>query len=105
MLTDTPLWDLRADVLVCHEAPSCHRYGFGALDDLAAAMRVSLVVHGHHHTDHDGAIAGGKIRVMGVGLAGVRAFDGTIIRKGQRSTGRPVLTCAAWEPKVEKPKR
>ena len=40
---------LRADVLVCHETPSCHRNGFGAIDDLARDMRVQMVVHGHHH--------------------------------------------------------
>ena len=98
------LWDQRADVLVCHEAPSCHKYGFEVLDELAQAMGVSLIVHGHHHTDYDSEIAGGRIRVMGVGLAGVRAFDGTIIRKGQRGTGRPVLDCVSWESKVEKTK-
>ena len=79
------LWRERADVLVCHEAPSCHRHGFDALDDLAEAMGVKLLVHGHHHTDYDGAIAGGLIRVMGVGLAGVRALDGSVIRPGLRS--------------------
>ena len=94
----------RADVLVCHEAPSCHPHGFRALDDLAAAMRVWLVVHGHHHTDYDATINDGRIRVMGVGLAGVRAMDGSVIREGQRSTGRPVLACAAWKSKVEKTK-
>ena len=43
------LADLRADVLVTHEAPSPHRYGFEEIDLLAAAMGARLVVHGHHH--------------------------------------------------------
>ena len=88
------LWDQRADILVCHEAPSCHRHGFSAIDDLAEAMGVSVVVHGHHHTDYDATISGGRIRVLGVGLAGVRRLDGTTIRRGTRS----VVDCVPWKP-------
>lgn len=43
----------RADVLVCHEAPSSHKFGFVAIDALAQAMGASMIVHGHHHTDYD----------------------------------------------------
>ena len=42
---------LRADILVTHEAPSCHPHGFGALDELARSMRVVRTFHGHHHDD------------------------------------------------------
>lgn len=42
---------LRADLLVTHEAPSCHRNGFEALDELARSMRVVRSFHGHHHDD------------------------------------------------------
>jgi len=42
---------LRADILVTHEAPGCHPYGFAALDDLARSMRVARSFHGHHHDD------------------------------------------------------
>ncbi len=79
------LWDQQAEVLVCHEAPSCHKHGWTALDDLADAMGVSVVIHGHHHTDYDSTICDGRIRVFGVGLAGVRQLDGTIVRRGVRS--------------------
>ncbi len=41
----------QADILVLHEAPSCHRYGFAALDELARHMGVKRVFHGHHHDD------------------------------------------------------
>lgn len=41
----------RADVLVTHEAPSCHPYGWAALDDLARAMGVKRTFHGHTHDD------------------------------------------------------
>lgn len=43
----------RADVLVTHEAPGGHPYGWPALDDLASAMRVQLLVHGHLHKQID----------------------------------------------------
>ena len=40
---------LSLDVLVCHEAPLPHRYGFGALNALAGLTGARLLVHGHHH--------------------------------------------------------
>lgn len=39
----------RADILVTHEAPGCHPYGFQVIGDLALSMRVKHVFHGHHH--------------------------------------------------------
>ena len=60
----------RADILVAHEAPSTHRHGFAALDDLARALRVRLVVHGHHHTSLTGMTTDG-IAVIGLGKAEV----------------------------------
>lgn len=44
---------LRADILVLHEAPSCHPYGFPTLDVLAQTMGVTTVFHGHHHDSAD----------------------------------------------------
>ncbi|MDX7680044.1 metallophosphoesterase family protein [Aeromonas caviae] len=47
---DIKLFDgLKADILVCHEAPQDHPYGFHAIDDLANCLGVSKVIHGHHH--------------------------------------------------------
>ncbi len=43
----------RADVLVTHEPLGGHPFGWNALDELAAAMGVQLVVHGHLHADID----------------------------------------------------
>ena len=60
----------RADILVAHEAPSTHQHGFAALVDLARALRVRLVVHGHHHTSLAGVTADG-IAVIGLGKAEV----------------------------------
>ena len=62
------LSDARADILVCHEAPSSHPFGFGAVDDLATALGVRLVVHGHHHRSYVGASRDG-VEVRGLGVA------------------------------------
>jgi predicted phosphodiesterase len=58
----------RADVLVVHEAPSTHENGFRAIDDLGAAMRARLIIHGHHHRSYEAMLASG-VRVRGLGLA------------------------------------
>jgi predicted phosphodiesterase len=68
------LADMRADVLVTHEAPSCHRYGFQEIDLLAEAMGASLIVHGHHHEPYRSEIAGG-MPVIGMGQADVLKID------------------------------
>lgn len=59
------LWDQKADILVLHEAPECHRNGFRALGELAESMQVKLVVHGHHHESYTGETSAG-IPVIGV---------------------------------------
>lgn len=64
----------RADILVTHEAPSSHRFGFEKIDELAAAMGVKLVVHGHHHEPYEGRLPNG-IRVIGMGQADWRKVD------------------------------
>ncbi len=46
-----------ADILVTHEAPSCHPHGFAALDELARSLRVVRSFHGHHHDDRSDAYA------------------------------------------------
>jgi predicted phosphodiesterase len=42
---------MRADILVTHEAPSCHHHGFEAIDELARSMGVVRSFHGHQHDD------------------------------------------------------
>lgn len=81
------LWDKRADILVCHEAPSTHRHGFAVLEELAQSLQASLIVHGHHHTDY-AAVTPSGIRVLGVGLAGVTDESGRIWAPGRVSAGR-----------------
>jgi predicted phosphodiesterase len=72
----------RADILVTHEAPSSHRYGFKALDDLAMAMGVKTIFHGHHH-EHYSATIGNGIVVHGVGEAGVVDEEGRVLMLGK----------------------
>ena len=59
---------LRFDVLVCHEAPSCHPHGFSEIDMLAAACGARWIVHGHHHQSYQAVLPNG-INVRGLGLA------------------------------------
>lgn len=42
---------LGADILVTHEAFSCHHHGWEALDQLARDLQVVRAVHGHTHDD------------------------------------------------------
>ncbi len=72
----------QADVLITHEAPSCHHHGFSVIDDIAEAMGVRLIVHGHHHKAYDATVCDGRVRVLGTALAGVRDLDGNVIAPG-----------------------
>jgi predicted phosphodiesterase len=47
----------RADILVTHEAPSCHPYGWDTLDQMARDMGVLRTFHGHTHDDLSEAYA------------------------------------------------
>lgn len=56
------------DVLVAHEAPSCHRHGVAVIDHLAVRAGARLIVHGHHHESYTAQLANG-IGVRGLGVA------------------------------------
>ena len=58
----------RFDVLVAHEAPSCHRHGFAVIDAMAAQGGARWIVHGHHHQSYQATLSNG-IRVKGLGVA------------------------------------
>mgnify|MGYP005840420705 CR=1 FL=1 len=77
------LWNKRADILVSHEAPSCHRYGFKALDELAQSLGVKTVFHGHHHEQYSTTICSGSIGVHGVGKGGVSDEKGNVLIAGK----------------------
>lgn len=42
------LYGQQADILVTHEAPTCHPHGFRGIDVLAHCMKVKFTFHGHH---------------------------------------------------------
>ncbi|MFN5542974.1 MAG: metallophosphoesterase [Betaproteobacteria bacterium] len=75
---------LRADVLVVHEAPSCHPHGFDAIDLLAQAMGVKTVFHGHHHDRLDYRSSFDKLgfRTHGVGFCGITDLEGNLVLAG-----------------------
>ena len=60
---------VRADILVTHEAPSCHRHGFKVLDELAEAIGATRIFHGHHHKYYRDSVNG--IEVTGAPIGGV----------------------------------
>jgi predicted phosphodiesterase len=78
------LMSSRADILVTHEAPSCHPHGFRAIDRLAKAMGVQAIFHGHHHDsqDYTSAFELMGFKSYGVGFRGITDIDGHAIRTG-----------------------
>jgi len=78
------LYGQQADILVTHEAPSCHPFGFEAIDVLARSMKVQRTFHGHHHDRLDysayNEILG--FSPYGVGFCGVTNQHGDIILEG-----------------------
>lgn len=74
-----------ADILVTHEAPSCHPLGFALIDDLARAMGVKTVFHGHHHDRLDYSTQWTRLgfKAFGVGLCGISDQDGQVVVAGE----------------------
>lgn len=81
------LGQLRADVLVTHEAPFLHPYGRDGLVHLARSMGVSRLYHGHHHDNLDYEPVrqawGLPFAVHGVGLRGITDQDGQVVTPGE----------------------
>lgn len=82
------LWGRRADILVTHEAPSCHRFGFKVLDELAHALGANTVFHGHHHEQYSKRICNNRIVVHGVAKAGVSDEHGNVLIAGKHERQR-----------------
>lgn len=74
----------RAEILVTHEAPSCHPHGFEAIDDLARSLRVRKTFHGHQHDRLDYTAHRERLgfNAFGVGFCGITDQDGNIICVG-----------------------
>jgi predicted phosphodiesterase len=77
------LADQQADILVTHEAPASHPAGNAALDALARAMGVRLVVHGHHHVTYRAKAADG-LAVMGIAAAWGASPHGDVLWTGEK---------------------
>lgn len=78
------LLHLQADVLVTHEAPSCHPKGFRAIDSLAAALGVRHAFHGHHHDRLDYSKDWDRLgfKAYGVGFCGITDLAGRVVAPG-----------------------
>lgn len=74
-----------ADILVTHEAPDCHPYGFAAIRELAQLLEVKQSFHAHHHDrlDYREADAKNGFRAFGVGLRGISDQNGNVIVAGE----------------------
>ena len=74
-----------ADILVTHEAPSCHPYGFNVIDELARSLGVTASFHGHNHDslDYRGLWDELGFRAYGVGLCGIRDMQGAVVKAGE----------------------
>ena len=79
------LCDLEADILVTHEAPSCHPHGFPEIDVMAQQLGVTRAFHGHHHDrlDYRKFDAEFGFQAHGVGFCGVTRLDGQVVRHGE----------------------
>ena len=68
----------RADVLVTHEAPAQHRFGYQAINTLACAMQVARVFHGHHHEaiDYTSDAEATGFRAWGVAAGAIVDLNG-----------------------------
>lgn len=78
------LMSMRADILVTHEALSCHPHGFDKIDRLARAMYAQIAFHGHHHDaqDYSSEFTPMGFRAYGVGFRGITDLHGRAIRIG-----------------------
>jgi hypothetical protein len=78
---------LEADLLVTHEAPSCHPHGFEAIDDLARALGVVRAFHGHHHDDRTAEYAPHRDALrfdpIAVGFCAIKTGLGELVAAGE----------------------
>lgn len=79
-----------ADILVTHEAPSCHPHGFEAIDELARSLRIRAAFHGHHHDRLNYQPHWERLgfKAYGVGFCGVVDQEGKEILKGDFDEAR-----------------
>ncbi len=80
----------QADILVSHEAPSCHPHVFEAVDELARNLNVRKAFHGHHHDclDYSGARPTLGFDAFGVGFCGIADQNGQVVYPGKLDKAR-----------------
>ena len=71
----------KADILVTHEAPAPHPYGFQVLSDLGVHMGVQRSFHGHQHDNPHYPTH--SYQKHGVGLRGISDELGNVILAGE----------------------
>ncbi|MFA5985168.1 MAG: metallophosphoesterase [Methylococcaceae bacterium] len=72
------LKNIKADILVTHEAPGSHNHGFKAISDLAAAMQVKMIFHGHLHENYAFTLPN-QVQVYGVADKSVFDLAGNLV--------------------------
>ena len=72
------LAQMKADILVTHEAPGSHRHGFAAIGELGSAMGVKHIFHGHLHENYSKVIKR-NIQVFGVANCAVADLAGNTV--------------------------
>ena len=72
----------KADLLVTHEAPSCHRKGFLSIDRLGKSLGVKWIFHGHQHEDRVYGTHSG-VMTRAVGYRGVVNLRGEVVIAAQ----------------------
>jgi predicted phosphodiesterase len=78
------LKSLKADILVSHEAPGSHRFGFSAINELASVMGVKKIFHGHLHENYS-AVTKNHINVFGVADKSVSDLAGNKLQGASNS--------------------
>jgi len=69
----------RADIVVTHEAPTPHVYGFKVLANLARSMGARWSFHGHQHCSVAYPGEPGAIKQYGVGERAIMSLNGELI--------------------------
>ena len=76
-----------ADILVTHEAPSCHEHGFAEIDKLARSLQVVRTFHGHQHDDGSAQYVLARDRLgfdaHAVALRAIKNGLGEVIYRGE----------------------
>lgn len=75
-----------ADVLVTHQAPRFHHYGFPEIDELAQSLGVTHLFHGHYHEDmrYPDSLKASGFEGYSVGFRSIVDLTGQVIHQERR---------------------